>query len=213
MSTHQLPFFPLPGLVLFPHTHLPLHIFEPRYVSLVRDVLEQDQHMATANIRQSDQMDYFGNPKVYKTITEARIVDYHELPNDRYEILLEGVCRARILEELPTEPYRVARAESLTDILHQADRSAINVEREEMLMLARKLAARFEMLDERLKNIENAHLHPGIIADVIASLVVKDTYARQGLLEELEVRRRIRMVIVQLKTLLARLREQAPEDL
>lgn len=201
MSRVTLPIFPLPGLVLYPHTHLPLHIFEPRYVELVRDVLSDDQYMATANIRnQTESMDS-ARPRIHNVMTHARIVDYEELPDNRYFIMLEGICRIKLVNELDTTPYRTVVADTMIDELFQDDRVAINEARESLLQHAEQLAERSQDLKARLSNLQNTHLHPGIIADVVASQVVRDPYTRQSLLEQTNILRRLRMVDIQLKSL------------
>ncbi|MDX1973637.1 MAG: LON peptidase substrate-binding domain-containing protein [Candidatus Sumerlaeia bacterium] len=204
MSSVTLPIFPLPGLVLYPHTHLPLHIFEPRYVELVRDVLSGDQHMGTANIRQSADALDANPPRIHNVLTQARIVDYEELPDQRFFILLEGICRLKVVKEVHSNtPYRMVQANVLVDDLHQDDRVAINEARESLLQHAEQLAERSEDLKTRLRNLQNSHLHPGIIADVVASQVVRDPYTRQSLLEQTNILRRLRMVDIQLRTLVS----------
>jgi len=197
-----IPIFPLQGLVLFPHTHLPLHIFEPRYVKMVRDALDSDKYIATANIKHADEQTYFQKPPINKIITHARVIDYEELPDNRYYILLEGICRCRIIEELPTHPYRMVKCESLTDDFPTQEKEMVQQVRGELIELIQKLAQITEDLQDRLKNLENTHLHPGIIADVVASMVVNDPYARQSILEESNILRRIRKVIIQVSNLL-----------
>lgn len=204
MSRTTVPIFPLPGLVLFPHTHLPLHIFEPRYVELVRDALSGDHYMATANIRQTSDQALLDNPRIHNVLTQARIVDYQELPDNRYFIMLEGICRIKLVEEISTgRAYRTVQATTLTDELFQEDRVAINEAREALLQHAEQLAERSQDLKARLNNLQNTHLHPGIIADVVASQVVRDPYTRQSILEQSNILRRLRMVDIQLKTLMA----------
>ncbi|MGF1571467.1 MAG: LON peptidase substrate-binding domain-containing protein [Sumerlaeia bacterium] len=202
MSRISVPIFPLPGLVLYPHTHLPLHIFEPRYVELIRDVLAGDQYMATANIRQTNDASETAKPRIHNVLTQARIVDYEELPEDRYFVMLEGICRIKLIEEIPTDPYRTVLAATLTDELFQEDRVAINEARESLLQNAKLLAERSQDLKARLSNLQNTHLHPGIIADVVASQVVRDPYTRQSLLEQTNILRRLRMVDIQLKSIM-----------
>lgn len=102
-----LPIFPLPGALLLPHGHLPLHIFEPRYLNMIEHVLGGSRMLGM--IQPSDQVP---NPvpdgaEVYQTGCAGRIISFEETHDGRYLITLRGVCRFRIAEELPLmEGYR-----------------------------------------------------------------------------------------------------------
>ena len=61
-----LPLFPLPNIVFFPHTRLPLHVFEPRYRQLVQDAVEGDERFGIVLLRPGWETDYFGAPPVYE---------------------------------------------------------------------------------------------------------------------------------------------------
>ncbi len=207
MSLQTLGLFPLPGFVLFPRTVVPLHIFEPRYARLVRETLEREKRLATGQLRRGWEKDYYGAPPAYRTVTIARILDSEKLPNDRFNILVEGIERAAIVEQVQEKPYRVVKARGLRDEMPPEDMPAITEGRRELVTRCERLARHQPGLRAALTNLENIHLHPGIIADQMASLLVKDAYERQSLLEERRVRRRIDLVNVQLRALLLPLEE------
>src|SRR5436305_11828488 len=94
--------FPLPNLVLFPSVIQPLHIFEPRYRALMADALEDDRLMALALLKAGWEEDYHKAPPIYPVVCLGRIFQEERLADGRYNLLLHGLCRARILEELPT---------------------------------------------------------------------------------------------------------------
>ncbi len=104
-----LPLFPLPNLVFFPHTRLPLHIFEPRYRQLIADTLETDQRFGIVLLRPGWEINYFGNPAVYDTGTLGTIEQAVPLEDGRYNVVIRGDVRFRILEEVSVAPYRTAR--------------------------------------------------------------------------------------------------------
>lgn len=104
-----LPLFPLPNVVFFPHTRLPLHIFEPRYRQMVKDVLETDQRFALVLLRPGWESDYNGAPAVHDIATLGTIEQVVPLDDGRYNLVLRGDVRVRILEEVSRAPYRVAR--------------------------------------------------------------------------------------------------------
>ncbi|MEZ4392552.1 MAG: LON peptidase substrate-binding domain-containing protein [Polyangiales bacterium] len=105
-----VPVFPLPGLVLLPGQRLPLHIFEPRYRAMVRDVLDASGWMAVACIEDPDAED----PPAFSSLaTVGRVVAQQRLPDGRFNILVEGLRRARLGEVPASTPYRAARVTPL----------------------------------------------------------------------------------------------------
>ncbi|MBX3729870.1 MAG: LON peptidase substrate-binding domain-containing protein [Candidatus Sumerlaeia bacterium] len=210
MSLQTVPMFPLPGLVLFPRTVLPLHIFEPRYYRMVTDLLKGDCRLAAANLRKGWETDYYGAPAVHRMVTVARVLHHESLPGRRYNILLEGIERAQIVEEIKQTPYRVVRVASAPDLMGDADREPIRAATRELTALAAQIATHQPELRDALTNLDNQHLHPGIIADQLAALLVRDAYERQSLLAQRRVLRRVELVSVQLRIRLADLIDGRP---
>jgi len=105
-----LPLFPLPNLVFFPRTRLPLHVFEPRYRQLITDVIAADGRFGIALLRPGYEADYFGAPPVYSCGTMGRIEHSVALEDGRFNILLNGEIRFQIVEEVSRDPYRIVRA-------------------------------------------------------------------------------------------------------
>ena len=104
-----LPLFPLPNIVFFPHTRLPLHVFEPRYRQMVTDALESDQRFGIVLLRPGWEAEYFGAPPVFDTGTIGTIEQAVPLEDGRYNIVVRGDVRFRILDEVARVPYRTAR--------------------------------------------------------------------------------------------------------
>ncbi|HUR82076.1 MAG TPA: LON peptidase substrate-binding domain-containing protein [Thermoanaerobaculia bacterium] len=104
-----LPLFPLPNLVFFPHTRMPLHIFEPRYRQMVSDSLDGDSRFGIVLLRSGWEADYFGAPAVHPFGTMGTIEQARLLEDGRYEIVVRGDARIRIVEEVSRVPYRTAR--------------------------------------------------------------------------------------------------------
>ena len=104
-----LPLFPLPNLVFFPQTRLPLHVFETRYRHLIADAIASDQRFGIVLLRPGFEAGYFGTPPVHACGTIAHIEQTVTLDDGRYNILVNGETRFRILDEVAREPYRVAR--------------------------------------------------------------------------------------------------------
>ena len=108
MSETLLPIFPLPNVVFFPRIILPLHIFEPRYKHMVREVLQNERSLGMVLLQQGWQNDYLGAPLVHKIGCMGRIETYEKLPEGRFNILLNGVRRFEILRFVQEKPYRLA---------------------------------------------------------------------------------------------------------
>src|SRR5690348_4408413 len=108
--------FPLPNLVLFPHVMQPLHVFEPRYRQMTADALAGDRLIALALLRPGWESDYDGKPAIYPVACLGRVVAEQRLDDGRYNILLRGLSRVRVREELPQDRlYRSARVDLLAD--------------------------------------------------------------------------------------------------
>src|SRR5438105_8136110 len=104
--------FPLPGSVLLPGAAVPLHSFEPRYRKMTRDCAQGDRVLALAQIAPGP-MRPTAVPRVLPMVGVDVLTRVEPLPDGRFNVLLQGVLRARIREEHPlTEPYRQVSAEA-----------------------------------------------------------------------------------------------------
>lgn len=112
MTERRLPLFPLPGVVLLPGVLLPLHIFEPRYRSMVARALEADRMIGMALLKPGWET-AAEPPPIHPIGGAGEIVESEDLPDGRYNILLEGRFRYRVIEEAAPDPYRIARVEEL----------------------------------------------------------------------------------------------------
>src|SRR5262249_5933389 len=109
--------FPLPNLVLFPHVMQPLHIFEPRYRQMTADALAADRLITPALLKPGWEADYEGRPDLFEVACLGRIVAEQRLEDGRFNILLRGLARVRVLKEIKQgKPYRSARVEVLTEM-------------------------------------------------------------------------------------------------
>ncbi len=190
MTRLVLPIFPLPELAFFPHTLLPLHVFEARYRAMVTDALPRDRRLAVVGLRPGYEPSYAGKPPVYPVAGVGEIVKWERLPSGRYNILLRGEMRARIERELPTDTlYRVVAANQLEERPPGGDvdplLSRIRAGCRRLLGAVGRPA---DLLDEALRDGQP----PGAIADQVASAVLSDVLVRQELLETLDVDTRLR---------------------
>jgi len=111
-----IPLFPLPTTVFYPNTSLPLHIFEPRYCSMVADALNGKGEIGMILLKPGWESDYQGTPGIMTIGCLGKIKHHSELPEGKYNILLSGLYRFRILNEIKGKVYREAQVEFLKEI-------------------------------------------------------------------------------------------------
>src|SRR5688500_2936810 len=110
-----VPLFPLPNVVLFPRAVLPLHIFEERYKAMTADALRGDRQIAMALLRPGWERDYYQKPAVEPVVCIGTILTHEKLPDGKYNFLLQGHTRARVVREIPGKPYRLATLEPIAE--------------------------------------------------------------------------------------------------
>lgn len=114
-SAPLLPLFPLSNVVLFPGVPLPLHIFEPRYRAMVADALEGDRLIGMVLLKPGFEADYEGRPPIFPIGCRGVLVHSAKLDDGRYNIVLNGLERVRVVEENHERPYRRGIVDVLPD--------------------------------------------------------------------------------------------------
>jgi Lon protease-like protein len=109
-----LPLFPLPQVVLFPQTYLPLHVFEPRYQDMTVEVLNSHHHLVITLMRETpDPRELGETAPTFEIGCRAEVVRAEPLTAGRWNLLLQGKETVRIIEEVPGKAFRQARTEVL----------------------------------------------------------------------------------------------------
>lgn len=104
----RLSIFPLAGALLFPRSHLPLHIFEPRYRAMVRDALARDRRIAMIQPLPAQQGD---PPRLFDIGCVGRIAQVEALDDGGFNLMLEGISRFRMVREIDVAtPFRQIEA-------------------------------------------------------------------------------------------------------
>jgi Lon protease-like protein len=181
--TGPIPIFPLPTVVLFPHTVAPLHIFEARYRAMVADALKGDKLIAMALLKPGWEKDYEGAPPVHDVVGVGRILREERTEDGRYNILLEGIARARIEELFPPDPYRRARVRLLGEPIASP---SPDLERVRLGLLAVYASLLAPGLPKRIEH----SLSLGTLCDLLAALLDVEVREKQAILEELEPAKR-----------------------
>ena len=100
---NKIPVFPLSNFIIFPKTTVPLNIFEPRYIDMVDDAMKSNRTIDMVQPKKSGQ----NKPELYDIGCMGKITSFNETNDGRYLIVLNGISRFKIIEELENEkPYR-----------------------------------------------------------------------------------------------------------
>jgi Lon protease-like protein len=129
MLPSPIPIFPLPNIVLFPNVFLPLHIFEARYRTMVTDALAGDRMIGMVLLQPGYREDYEGRPPVYPVGTAGVITHAEPLPDGRFNIVLRGVEKFRIVDEDASKPYRLALVDGVPEMVRDTDRDRLRHQR------------------------------------------------------------------------------------
>src|SRR5256885_7235773 len=114
-ALRRLPVFPLPDVVLFPNALLPLHVFEPRYRQLTRDVLASNKLVGVPLLVEQE-VAGAAPPRFAPVLGVGEVMMAQELPDGRFNLVLRGRARVRVDQELITdEPYRLGQATPIPD--------------------------------------------------------------------------------------------------
>jgi Lon protease-like protein len=194
-----LPIFPLPDVTLFPSTMLPLHVFEARYRAMVTDTLSRDRRLAVVMLRPGYEAHYEGKPAVRDIAGAGEIVKWERLPTGRYNLLVQGHWRIRIVRELPTDTlYRMVQVDVLDDVAGADDvASLVRRVRETCSTVLAALDRPRDLLDTAL----GRDAAPGVVADRVAAAFLPDPGVRQELLETTDVSQRLTRLVAALEAL------------
>jgi len=200
-----LPIFPLPEVVLFPGALMPLHVFEPRYRDLTRDVLGGARLLAMARLKPGFEPDYEGRPPVHAIAGVGYVIASEHLDDGRYHVVLRGVGRIRIAEELPpAHAYRTVRAEMLVDTRSQRSPADLAGAHGQLIALCDRLAGHLEEGGDHLRELVRSLSSPAACVDVMSAALVADPDERQQLLETLDPAGRIDLLLGHVAALLGR---------
>ena len=189
--------FPLHGAVVLPGTPAPFHVFEPRYKDLVHDALHGDRVVAIPNL--FAKADAHAPRPLLRPVCGAGLIEgHHRLDDGRYDIVVRGVARVRLLEELPqARSYREFKAEILEDRLPPGGARALDPQVEALRQIVYELSTKLPketgapQLAEAVAQMKDA----SAMVDLVTAAAVSDPDARQEVLEELDLARRLRYVV------------------
>jgi len=195
-----LPLFPLPSVVLFPNVFLPLHIFEPRYRAMTADALASDRLIGMVLLRPGWERDYEGRPPIYRVGCSGVITHVEQTQDGRYNLVLRGLDRFKIVEENEELPYRRAIVEPAPERRPVgADREAIH-----------KFRAKLESILARNVRVAEGKIPKAMpdedLVNALAQYLDLEPLEKQALLEESGVRARAEALVelLEMKLMMAR---------
>lgn len=188
----RLSVFPLPGALLFPGLHLPLHIFEPRYRAMVSDAMARDRRIAMIQPRPGMGEAPAGDasPPLFEIGCVGRVAEVEALDDGRFNIVLEGLSLFRVVRELEvTTPFRQVEAVLLSA---GADEPLSLGARASLEMESRRFAeAQGYAVDwDAVGRLDDASLVNGI-----AQIAPFDVAAKQALLEAPDIATRCELIV------------------
>ena len=197
-----VPLFPLPGVVLFPRAILPLHIFEERYKAMMRHALEGDRRIAMAMLRPGWQQCYYQKPAIEPVVCVGKILSHERLPDGKYNFLLQGQMRGRVIGEIENDPYRIARVEPMEEFPADDADDTMAVQRERIREAFAEGPLASTPVGKQFVRLLEAPLPTADIADLIAFHFVEDVELKQSLLADAVVPRRVERAVDALELLL-----------
>jgi ATP-dependent Lon protease len=188
-----LPILPLRNSVFFPGGVLPLAVGRQKTIALIKDAVRDDQVIGVVTQRRAEEEDP-GASDLYAMGTVARIVKLLKMGEDNYSLVVQGLARFRVLDLVQETPYLKARVEAVED-----KTSAENVEVEALGINLKKLAREvIELMPElpaAATELVESITHPGHLADLIAANVDVPIEEKQAVLETVDLKARMKLVL------------------
>jgi len=192
--------FPLGNVVLFPRVLLPLHIFEPRYRQMTADALASDSLITMVLLKDGPEAELTERPALHSIACLGKIIADKRLEDGRFNILLRGLSRARILSELDTgKLYRSARVELLKDTGVPSSEQT-RAYRENLSPLVSKWLAALGLASEQVASLFQEEMPLGSLLDILGFALPVAVGFKQDLLQELDVESRARCLQHYLQT-------------
>jgi Lon protease-like protein len=190
------PLFPLGHPALFPSMAQPFQIFEPRYRVMTADALAGEGLIAMATLKPGWEP-YYGTKSVAiePIVCIGKIAAHEKLEDGRYLLMLRGVCRAEVLEELPTdEPYRVGRLKELKKVIPDVSRFCRDKRRKDLMEALSQLCPQTEHRPA-LAPLLASDICLGELCDVLAFALKMPAHESYRVLSEINVDKRSEFVL------------------
>ena len=211
-----MPLFPLSTAAMLPQQVVPLHIFEPRYRQMVEHVLDGAGQIAIGVFHGAHwKQEYHGNPPIRPFVCIGQMVQHEKLPEGRYNILLHGICRARVRELLPPDADHEYRRVTLEPMQGEGDESDLAASRERLeRALSSDPLEQMTTAEPILEYLRNAEVPTSAVLELVSFTMISDPEVRYQLLAEPDAASRAEIIeqeLGELSVLLRKARNQHPE--
>jgi Lon protease-like protein len=193
-SLKTISLFPLPNSIFYPGTVLPLHIFEERYRQMVGDAIDSGQWIGMVLLKPGYEEEYMGSPDTVSVGCAGSIAQWNKHDDGKYDIVLHGQSRFRIVREVGDTLYRQAEVELLNSVNDQPIEPSGE--------LYKQLIGKFHAFTSQLP-LDNAQKVEmdlqdcktlGEAVDRVAYFFDQPLNDRQRFLEELDVKKRYQKI-------------------
>lgn len=210
-----MPIFPLDQVALMPQAVSEMHIFEPRYRAMIGDALDGAGQIALAVFDGPDWREHYeAAPPIRPAVCVGQIIQHEKQPDGRYNIAIHGVCRARVLLELPRDEARLYRLAMLEPVgVSDLDEDALRPARDRFIeILSERPLSDLRNAGSALKHLRNAELPTSAIMELLTVSILHDSERRYytelhyRLLQEGDAAQRARLIQSELENLAGLLR-------
>lgn len=213
-----IPVFPLDTAALLPHQVIPLQFFEPRYIQMMDHIVDGAGQIAVAVFKGDRwKQEYHGRPPIRPYVCIGQVLQHEKRPDGRYNVLLQGVCRARIVQELPAEEGLLYRQAMLEPVgLEQPDDERLSDFRARLEeRFTEGPLTRLEAAESLSKYIRGDETPTSVIVEILSFSLVSDAETRYKLLAEPDAQVRAELLDQELSHIAKLIRladHQRPQD-
>lgn len=192
-----MPLFPLSEVVLLPHALQPLRVFEPRYVQMLKHALDGPGQFAMASLAEDGDESVPGTdvPALRPAVCVGQIVQHHRHREDLHDVVLLGICRARIAEVDEPDATRLYREAQLRPVDIHGDEVDLSDERDELreIMSGTRLS-RLSTVNKITGLFERSDVPTHALLELIGFELLEDPDVKYDLLAEPDPRRRVELI-------------------
>jgi len=190
----ELPIMPVKDTVIYPHIVAPLLVTEEHLVKLIDDALAGDRIVGM--VAASQDVEVPAPEDLFSVGTAVAVARMFKLPDGKMQLLVQGIARIRITDYVQTHPYMRAKVERLYDVMEEKDSVEIEGLARNCLNLFRKIVSLAPYLPDEIFIAAMNISEPNDLSDFLAANINLDLEQRQSLLEELDVKERLKKLTV-----------------
>ena len=174
------PIFPLPNFVMFPKTAYSFNIFESRYKKLISDILTTDKIFCTTLLKSFSNEEYLKSPSFHNIGTLCYIIEHKELENGNYNIIVSGLKKVKIKEELDSD-----KAYRLVDLDILDDNNFVDREKDKRKKLINKFISLFSSENDmmNLNLVDTSMISTEMLTNLASLILPLENSDKQKLLE------------------------------